>query len=489
MKKDIKKISSILLVAVIASLASCGNGGQGGSSNSENTEDAPVVGRNVVDTAWKLPNKGWQDKEVTINFYSTMGQNLVPIVDDYIEEFNELYPSITVVHTQPGGYDQVRDQIKTELSTGNGPDLAYCYPDHVALYNKTRTVVTLDNLIVDPQIGLTQAQEDDFVEGYYEEGRQFGDGLMYTLPFSKSTEVLYYDATYFADHNIKVPNHWFSTSDTDDTSMEYVCKQLKQLDPDCTPLGYDSEANWFITMTEQMKSPYTSATGNHFLFNNDANKEFVTKIKAWREKGYVTTQTIHGGYTSGLFTATDGNRSYMSIGSSAGATKQRPTKVDGKYPFEVGIAPIPQHDENNKKAISQGPSICLFNHGNADKVMASWLLLKYLTTTVELQAQFSMDSGYVPVIKSVKDNPIYAQFLAEADGGDNVAALSANVCTDAMDTYFTSPAFIGSSAARDQVGALLTQALELGLSHDSAEFTAQLDKMFADAVVECEYNS
>ena len=52
--------------------------------------------------------------------------------------------------------------------------------------------------------------------------------------------------------------------------------------------------------------------------------------------------------------------SYMSIGSSAGATHQRPTAVDGAYPFEVGIATIPQVNASKPQVISQGPSLCIF---------------------------------------------------------------------------------------------------------------------------------
>lgn len=80
----------------------------------------------------------------------------------------------------------------------------------------------------------------------------------------------------------------------------------------------------------------------------------------------MTTQTIYGSYTSGLFVSDSGIKSYMSIGSSAGATHQRPTKgADGTYPFEVGITTIPQVDASNAKVISQGPSLCIFKKSNA----------------------------------------------------------------------------------------------------------------------------
>ena len=302
---------------------------------------------------------------------------------------------------------------------------------------------------------------------------------MYTLPLSKSTEVLYYNKTFFTENNLSVPTTW--------DELEALCANIKTLDPECIPLGYDSEANWFITMCEQLKTPYTSATGDHFLFDNADNQAFVKRFAGWFAKDYVTTQDIYGAYTSGLFVAQSGQRSYMSIGSSAGATHQRPAKVEGAYPFEVGIAPIPQADADNKKVISQGPSLCIFENANQDEVMASWLFAKFLTTNVAFQAEFSMVSGYVPVIKSVAENPAYKQFLNSADGGANIAALSAKVCLEQESYYYTSPAFNGSSTARDQVGALLQKCLVDCAGKSDAEIDAIIDKAFEDAVYQCIY--
>ena len=192
----------------------------------------------------------------------------------------------------------------------------------------------------------------------------------------------------------------------------------------------------------------------------------------------------HGAYTSGLFTAQEGIKSYMSIGSSAGATHQRPAAdADGNYPFEVGIAAIPQVDANNPKVISQGPSLCIFQKSNPQEVIASWLFVKFLTTNVAFQAEFGMASGYVPVLKSVSENEVYADYLNSADGGDYVSALAAKICLDQQDAYYTSPAFNGSSIARDQVGALMSKCLVLTEDIDN-----QINRAFQDAIDECEYN-
>ena len=484
----------LLIVMLMSMLAACGETkpdptepptqpttNQGGEQSNTPTEPPKTVGN------FQVPEGGYDGSAVTITFYNTMGTNLAPILEAYIAEFNKLYPNITVNYESVGGYDDVRDQISKDLTVGKQPNIAYCYPDHVALYNLAKAVTTLDALIesdieitradgTKEILGLTDEQVADFIEGYYNEGRQFGDGLMYTLPMSKSTEVLYYNKTFFTDNNIPVPTTW--------DELENVCAQIKAIDPNSIPLGYDSESNWFINMCEQYKSPYTSASGDHFLFNNEQNRSFVKEFNEWYNAGYLTTQKLYGAYTSGLFVSDKQPRSYMSIGSSAGATHQRPAKnADGEYPFEVGIAPIPQVDAANPKVISQGPSLCIFQKGNPQEVVASWLFVKFLTTNVEFQAEFGMASGYVPVIKSVSENQVYADFIANADGGNNIAALSAKVCLEQEAAYYTSPAFNGSSVARDQVGIIITKCLPL--TGDNVD--SQIEQAFEDAIDECEY--
>ena len=497
-----KKLTAMLLAAaMVLSLAACG-----GSTNNTPAATtpapatlAPSTTAAPVETTAATPaettaasadpavpgtTSTYDGSEVTIRFYHTMGTKLADVLTLYIEEFNKIYPNIHVETTAIGSYDDVRDQIGTEIPVGNQPNIAYCYPDHVAMYNLAGAVQTLDAYINSTSevpradgskevLGLTAEQKADFIEGYYNEGRQFGDGLMYTMPFSKSTEVLYYNKTFFDANGLAVPKTW--------DELKEVCAKIIEIDPNSVPLGYDSEANWFITMTEQYGSPYTSATGDHYLFNNDTNKAFVKMFHDWYHAGYLTTQTLYGAYTSGLFTSTDTIKSYMSIGSSAGAVYQRPAKVDDKYPFEVGIASIPQVDPAKPKVISQGPSVCIFKKANEQETLASWLFVKYLTTSVDFQAEFSMASGYVPVLKSVASNPAYAEFVGKADGGDFVSALSAKVCLEQENAYYTSPAFNGSSKARDQVGALMTKCL----ADESSDIDTVITKAFEDAIAEC----
>ena len=471
-----KKILSLLLAATLLlsmlALVSCDKSTAAGMAS------------------FDVPEGGYDGSEVTIVFYHSMGAKLRGVLDTYIEEFNKLYPNITIEHSSMGDYDGVRDQIKTQLTAGEQPNIAYCYPDHVALYNVAKKFIPLDNLInstievTDAEgnktvLGLTDEQKADFIEGYYKEGAAFDEkGTMYTLPMSKSTEALYYNKTFFDEHGLTVPTTW--------EEMEQVCAAIKAIDPDCIPLGYDSEANWFITMCEQYGSEYTSLDeNNHFRFDNETNRGFVKMFREWKIKGYVTTEAIHGSYTSGLFTATEGQKCYMVIGSTGGASYQTPPAVDGEPLFECAMATPPQVNPSAPKVISQGPSLCLFESENPMEVVASWLFMEFLTTNVAFQAEFSMASGYAPVIKSVQENTVYQDWLNKANGFNNLTAMSVKLALSQSDAYFVSPAFNGSSVARDQVGILMQDALV----NTEADFDAVLDRLFKKAVDECEYQA
>ena len=177
MKKSL--VSLLLLVAMIVNLfafTSCFGGVTGGGANIINPDELTGA---------------YDGSAVTITFWHTMGADNKTLLEDAIARFNETYPNIKVEHQSLGDYDDVFTQIRTKLTAGNQPNIAYCYPDHVATYNKSESVITLDALINSTavvegsgeQMGFTKAQLDEFIEGYYNEGKEYGDGKMYSLPF------------------------------------------------------------------------------------------------------------------------------------------------------------------------------------------------------------------------------------------------------------------------------------------------------------------
>ena len=139
-----KIISSILLVAMLLALAL---GGMTGCKKTEKIKE------------FEMPEGGLDtSREITITFYHQMGAALKGVLDTAIADFNKIYPNIKVEHKSYGDYNGIRDQIKNEIAVGNPPNLAYCYPDHIAFYNVSGAVQTLDVLIEDATYGFTAEQ-------------------------------------------------------------------------------------------------------------------------------------------------------------------------------------------------------------------------------------------------------------------------------------------------------------------------------------------
>jgi hypothetical protein len=60
------------------------------------------------------------------------------------------------------------------------------------------------------------------------------------------------------------------------------------------PLGYDSDSNFYITLSEQKGIPFTSATGDHYLFNNAGAKAMVTDLKTNMTKATLSPRSHFG---------------------------------------------------------------------------------------------------------------------------------------------------------------------------------------------------
>lgn len=303
---------------------------------------------------------------------------------------------------------------------------------------------------------------------------------MYSLPFIKSAEVLYYDKNFFESNNLSVPTTW--------DEMWEVCKQIKDKYPDSIPLGHDSDANWFITNAEQRGYDYTTANvekiGNRvdardfFIFNNEGNKSFVKELKEYYDKGYFQTQGLCDKYMSVYYTSQTSDRAYMVIGSQTGASNYI------RNDSETGITTVPQAAEGKKvkdAVISQGPSICILSKEDQQKEIASWLFLKYLTANVEAQISFAKASGYIPVSKLAHESESYQTYLKEANGTttNGIRLLANKVAIEQSNRYFASPSFIGCSYASKAVGNLIVDVIKNGV---------EIDKAFKNAEDNCYYN-
>ncbi|MBQ9731105.1 MAG: extracellular solute-binding protein [Bacilli bacterium] len=421
-----------------------------------------------------------KEETVEITFWHTMGTENQELLDAMILEFNKEWPNIKITHAAQGGYDDIRDKLIKGIPAKTLPTMAFCYPDHVATYLGANAVTPLDQFIESdlPDYALDTS---DFVEGFWNEGKEYDeDGTTFSVPFSKSTEVMFYNKTMFDKEGWTVPTTW--------NEMWTLCETIKAKYPNVTPLGYDSDDNMYITMSAQHNIPYTSIE-NKFDFVNDDAKAMVKELKGYYDKGYFKTKgtSPNGAYTSTQFTD---ETLFMTIGSTGGTKYNCPatTEIDGvdTPAFEVGVAPMPQVDKNNPKVISQGPSITFFNSDYiSDKQLcAAWMFYKHITNTKNT-ATYSILTGYEPVRKSAYAS---AEFQAHMNNPQDkykqkLIQNTAKLTSTITDYYFTSPAFEGSSQARSSCGALLTAVLFAETTPETIDAT--INEQFDIAYTDC----
>jgi multiple sugar transport system substrate-binding protein len=468
MKNTTKSILSLTLLAGLLGVTACGESSS--STKASSTSNPASASTSASGDA------------VEVTFWHTMGHTNQTLVDAEIQQFQKLYPNITIKSSSVAGkYDDLQSSILNAIPAGTTPTMAFCYPDNVAQYLDKDAVVKLDSLISDPEIGFTVADgshqdaegnvlsgKDDYVSTFWNEGTDYVNEGTYSVPFAKSTEALFYNKTVFDANGWSVPTTWDELWD--------LCRTIRALDPTpdgdgkyaTYPLGYDSDANLYITLSQQKGIPYTSKTGDHYLFNNDQAKAMVTDLKSKYDEGLFITagSSANSSYTSTKFTA---GEIYMSIGSTGGTTYNQTDN------FTVGVAVPPSEDLNAPAVISQGPSICFFSSATKAQLRAAWLFYRFISTT-EASNYYGISTGYQPVRTSSFESATYQKFINATGSSRTVFNDVASVTSTMNQSYFNSPVFVGSANARVEVGKAVASVL-LG--------SKTVDKAFTDAMANC----
>jgi multiple sugar transport system substrate-binding protein len=467
--KGKKGVFALGSLACVAALVACSNATSSGNTSSQSFGSSSAESSASQNYVAYDPSVYGDPTALSadITFWTTTGHQNQDALSAITQAFNQVYPNINVNILAQGAYSDIQTKINDAIPSGTTPTIAYCYPDHVANYLAAGAVMDIQNFVNDPTIGFLAANEaseghhsengmdvygtDDYVKAYWDEGTAYQLPGLYSVPFTKSTEALYYNKTIFDEMGWSVPETW------DD--LWSLCDTIKGQNPDYVPFGYDSDSNLFISALASNGIPYTSSTGAHYLFNNAAAK---TLVQNWVSKVNAGEFETQGTLPNSSYTSTDfiQQKTLMIVSSTGGASY---ADTDN---FDVGVAPLPIYAGHELQVISQGPSICFFQRGSWAQKYAAWLFYKFCTSA-EWSARFAVAStGYNPVRVSSYDTDYYTGYLAES--ADTIYGRTATVTEAFQDNMFYSPVFVGSSAARDAVGKILTLVVQTNLTVDEA---------------------
>ena len=238
--------------------------------------------------------------------------------------------------------------------------------------------------------------EEDFIEDFYEEGSAYTLDGTYSLPFLKSTEIMFYNMDLlvevmkdykpeFNTSKAKIKEYMarISWDDFMDLCTQIRGNMAKYSNMLEVPMWYDSDANYIITKMFQNDVAYTSIDDAgkgkiEFASGNNLNKvvDLLDAARSNYAAGLFTTKGIKNTYGSDFFT---NEKCIFSIGSSGGSGYNFP-QADA---FELGVCRVPA--SNNKPIyVSQGPTLAMFNDRGLDKEvndkaqLYAWKFIKYI---------------------------------------------------------------------------------------------------------------
>lgn len=422
--------------------------------------------------AFAVPESFDTSRQYEVVFWAKNDTNKTQtdIYKQAIEDFQQLYPNITVTMRLYTNYGDIYNDVITNISTGTTPNVCITYPDHIATYlTGDNVVVPLDELFADERYGLGGSEllyegptQAEIVPQFLDECRL--GGTYYAIPYMRSTEACYINKDFVEALGYEVPDvlTWDfiwevseAAAATKGTDGIYSLNGQKVL----IPFLYKSTDNMMIQMLRQQGAGYSTQTGDIQLFN-DTTTGLLLDIADHTAKGAFSTFKISG-YPANFLNA---GQCVFAVDSTAGSTWMgcdaplMDIAADEVVDFDTEVRMVPQFDPENPQMISQGPSICIFNKEDPQEVLASWLFAQYLLTD-EVQIAYSQTEGYVPVTTRAQNDAGYQDYLSRA-GEDNdthyaVKLQAVQLLLDHLDDTFVTAVFNGSASLRDAAGQLI----------------------------------
>lgn len=371
-------VIALVLIGASAALWGCGLGAKG--------QKEPVVV-----TVWNYYNGAQKER-----------------FDGLVRQFNDTLGSeqdIIVEAVSKGAIDELVQDVQDSVERKAGADPL---PVICASYADTAFELNEMGLLADMKPYLTQAEIDEYVEGYIDEGRFEAEDTIKIFPTAKSTEVLTLNMTawepFAQETGAKLEDltTWEGIAETAENYYRWT-------DGDAF-FGRDAFANYILVGSRQLGHEiYRIEDGEPVM---DLDKDTMRRL--W-DHYYVPY--VHGYYLAeGKFRSDDLKTGSLIayVGSTSGApyTPDTVTYEDGhSYEITCKVLPLPNFEGTKPCAVQQGAGMVLFQSGK-EAEQAAMTFLKWFTNEQE-NLQFGAGSGYLPVKKQANQEQFLEDVLAK----------------------------------------------------------------------------
>lgn len=329
-----------------------------------------------------------------------VGGPVAKLVEELTAEFNAQNPDIEVEAVYTGNYDDTVTKIQTAAQGGNPPELFVSLATQRYTMASTEMAMPLDDLIAeDGEEGKKYI--GDFLEGFMEDS--YVNGKIYSIPFQRSTMVLYYNKDIFKEVGLdpeKAPKNW--------EELVEFSKKISNDKRKGVGIALNSgSAQWAFTGFALQNSingiNLMSDDGKQVFFNTPENIEI---LQFWMD-----LQNKHNVMNKGIVQWTDLPTQFLA-GEVAMIyhTTGNLSNIAKNAKFNYGVAFLP----GNKRigAPTGGGNFYISSGISKEKQKAAWKFIKFATSP-EKVAKWSVDTGYVATRKSAFETDILKKYYEE----------------------------------------------------------------------------
>jgi sn-glycerol 3-phosphate transport system substrate-binding protein len=391
------------------------------------------------------------------------------------DQFNSSQNDVRVTVVNQTTYPDTLNKFRAGLSSGDLPDLVNIADTGLQQMIDTQAVLPAQACVKAEKYDLSDHLER--VVDYYSV-----KGALWPMPFNVSNLVLYYNKRAFQTAGID-PNQPPTTL----ADIKTAAQKLQdagaaaqagfglKLDPayleQWSALGGKTYAN----NGNGRKSRATAAT-----FDNKTGKEIFSFLNDMVKSGLAKTNPADGPQAIDNLIGVGNGNFAMTIDSSAALGEIQRLLAGGQYPnVELGVAPLPGPKGKGGVLVGGGANY-IVNKSSPEKQAASWQFAKFLNDP-EIQAQWTIGTGYVPILRSAADLPQVQQYWS----ANPAFKVSYDQLVGGIANAATAGPVIGDYQGVRDVVLEAEQQMFAGMSPSAALKQAKQD---ADAKIE-EYNS
>lgn len=343
----------------------------------------------------------------TVTFWHSFTQSTRPALEKLIDRFHEEHPEIRINAQYIPTGDALAQKLVTAVQSGSAPDISWIHSHYLEDLVRADAVYEMSHFI-DGENGLTEEEIADIYPALIQYASW--QGTMYSLPMEATNLGIIYNKTLFEEAGLdpeRPPESW-------EELREYSRALSKDDDGD----GRYERIGFFV--------PAVPASGPQGAYMMWQWTPFL-----WQAGGYLVDEEqteILWGRQSGidalsLWKSIYEQQNQMTFTSgdplTVMASQQIAMMLDGpwnlpRYPelfsrFDWGVAMLPEGPVKRATVVA-GEYLAIFKQSqNPD---AAWEFVKWMIQP-EIQAFWSMESGYLPIRRSVVDVPEFQAFLQE----------------------------------------------------------------------------